>query len=158
METLTRLIECRLARMPIQYIIGEWDFYSFKMKMVPSVFIPRPETEHLVKMIVNENQFKNGQFMEIGPGTGAISIALLKNLKNFDAIAIERSSLATKLTVENSTTLNVIDRLKVLNEKLSTDTLKTYVEKFTNQFDFIVSNPPYIPSRQVFQLQPEITL
>lgn len=144
--------------MPIQYIIGEWDFYSLKLKMLPSVFIPRPETESLVSMIVASNDSKSGTFLEIGTGTGAISIALLKNLSNFKGMAIERSKLASKLAVENSKILKVNQRFEVLNEKLCENTLKSYLEQFDTQFDFIVSNPPYIPSRQVFQLQPEITL
>lgn len=145
--------------MPIQYIIGEWDFYSLKLKMIPTVFIPRPETESLVSMIVKENESKKGTFLEIGPGTGAISIALLKNLENFKSIALERSKLAAKLTVENAIISNVNTRLEVLNEKLSKDTLKSIHEQFINtEFEFIVSNPPYIPSKQVFQLQPEIVL
>lgn len=140
--------------MPIQYIIGEWDFYSMKLKMRPNVFIPRPETEGLVSMILNENRLRSGSFLEIGPGTGAISIALLTNLSNFNGVAMERSKIAAKLTIENAKALNVKDRLTVLNEKLSRDTLKS----FAGQFEFIVSNPPYIPSAQVFQLQPEVIL
>lgn len=159
METLERLVECRLARMPIQYIIGEWDFYSLKLKMHPTVFIPRPETETLVSMILAENKSASGTFLEIGPGSGAISISLLKNLADFKGIALERSKLAAKLTIENAKSLNVETRLEVLNNKLSEDSLESYVQQFESKpFDFIVSNPPYIPSRQVFQLQPEIIL
>ncbi|KAL5284436.1 HEMK1 family protein [Megaselia abdita] len=157
LEHLERLVECRLARIPIQYIIKEWDFYSLKLKMVPSVFIPRPETEKLVSMILEENNVKERSFLEIGSGSGAISVSLLKNLLNFKGVAIERNKLAAELTLENAKALNVEDRLTVLNEKLSQDSLKGFVDKF-EKFDFIVSNPPYIPSRQVFQLQPEIVL
>lgn len=77
-----RLCECRAARMPIQYIIGEWDFCDLVLKMVPPVFIPRPETEELVELILQQFDSKlSMRFMEIGCGSGAISLALLHALK-----------------------------------------------------------------------------
>lgn len=76
-----QLCECRVARMPIQYIIGEWDFCDLVLKMVPPVFIPRPETEELVELILQQFDSKRTmRFMEIGCGSGAISLALLNAL------------------------------------------------------------------------------
>lgn len=76
-----RLCECRIARMPIQYIIGEWDFRDLTLKMKPPVFIPRPETEELVELILQQFDSKNAmRFMEVGCGSGAICLALLKSL------------------------------------------------------------------------------
>lgn len=76
-----QLCECRAARMPIQYIIGEWDFCDLLLKMVPPVFIPRPETEELVELILQQFDSKfSTRFMEIGCGSGAISLALLHAL------------------------------------------------------------------------------
>lgn len=80
-EQFERLCECRAARMPIQYIIGEWDFCDLELKMVPPVFIPRPETEELVELILQQFDSKLPMsFMEIGCGSGAISLALLHAL------------------------------------------------------------------------------
>lgn len=64
--------------MPLQYIIGEWQFRDLTLKMVPPVFIPRPETELLVQ-IIKENAVELNTFLEIGCGSGAISISLLKS-------------------------------------------------------------------------------
>lgn len=76
-----QLCECRAARMPIQYIIGEWDFCDLVLKMVPPVFIPRPETEELVELMLQQCDSKSEmRFMEIGCGSGAISLALLHAL------------------------------------------------------------------------------
>lgn len=76
-----QLCECRAARMPIQYIIGEWDFCDLVLKMIPPVFIPRPETEELVELILQQFDSKlSMRFMEIGCGSGAISLALLHAL------------------------------------------------------------------------------
>lgn len=76
-----RLCECRIARMPVQYIIGEWDFCDLVLKMVPPVFIPRPETEELVELILQQCDDKlTSRFLEIGCGSGAISLSLLHGL------------------------------------------------------------------------------
>ena len=67
--------------MPIQYIIGEWDFRDLTLHMKPPVFIPRPETEELVELVLQQfDQIASMRFMEVGCGTGAISLALLKAL------------------------------------------------------------------------------
>lgn len=76
-----KLCECRIARMPIQYCLGEWDFRDLTLKMKPPVFIPRPETEELVELILQQFDCKSSmRFMEVGCGSGAICIALLKSL------------------------------------------------------------------------------
>lgn len=70
-----------MARMPIQYIIGEWDFRDLTLHMKPPVFIPRPETEELVELILQQFDSKQPmRFLEIGCGSGAISLAILKSL------------------------------------------------------------------------------
>lgn len=80
-QRFEELCECRMARMPIQYIIGEWDFRDLTLEMKPPVFIPRPETEELVELILQQFDSKRAmRFMEIGCGSGAISLALLKSL------------------------------------------------------------------------------
>lgn len=67
--------------MPIQYIIGEWEFRDLVLKMQPPVFIPRPETEELVELVLQQFDCKRTmRFIEVGCGTGAISLALLKAL------------------------------------------------------------------------------
>lgn len=77
-----QLCECRMARMPVQYIIGEWEFCDLVLKMVPPVFIPRPETEELVELILQQcDSNLTIRFLEIGCGSGAISLALLHALR-----------------------------------------------------------------------------
>lgn len=76
-----KFCECRISRMPVQYIIGEWDFCDLKLKIVPPVFIPRPETEELVQLILQQTDDKlTMRFLEVGCGTGNISLALLRAL------------------------------------------------------------------------------
>lgn len=80
-ERFEQLCECRMARMPVQYIIGEWDFRELTLKMQPPVFIPRPETEELVELILQQFDVKEPvKFLEVGCGSGCISLSLLYSL------------------------------------------------------------------------------
>lgn len=81
LKEFEKLCEARLARMPIQYIVGEWDFCDIKLKVWPPVFIPRPETEELVELILQQcDDQLTMRYLEVGSGTGAISLALLHSL------------------------------------------------------------------------------
>lgn len=81
LNKIDQLCNCRLARIPVQYIIGEWNFKDLTLSMVPPVFIPRPETEELVNLILQQIDITDEiNFLEIGCGSGAISLALLKSL------------------------------------------------------------------------------
>lgn len=76
-----QLCLARISRMPVQYILGEWDFCDIKLKVKPPVFIPRPETEELVELILQQcDDQLTMRFLEIGCGTGAISLALLNSM------------------------------------------------------------------------------
>ncbi|XP_058815374.1 MTRF1L release factor glutamine methyltransferase [Topomyia yanbarensis] len=148
------LCECRLARMPIQYIIREWEFRDLTLKMVPPVFIPRPETEELVELILQQvDTQKRMSFLEIGCGTGAISLSILKHAPLASAIALDQSKMACELTLENAQNLDLSGNLRIFRHKVI-DKLPEEIED--QKFDMIVSNPPYVPSGQLLQLEPEI--
>uniref|UniRef100_A0A1Q3FF60 peptide chain release factor N(5)-glutamine methyltransferase n=1 Tax=Culex tarsalis TaxID=7177 RepID=A0A1Q3FF60_CULTA len=148
------LCECRLARMPVQYIIREWDFRDMTLKMVPPVFIPRPETEELVELILQQiDTEKEFNFLEIGCGSGAITLSLLKQIPKATAIALDQSKLACELTMENAKRYNFSEKLRIFKHKL-VDKLPD--ELADHRFDMIVSNPPYVPSGQLLRLDPEV--
>ncbi|XP_071960584.1 MTRF1L release factor glutamine methyltransferase-like isoform X3 [Antedon mediterranea] len=102
---INKLCNKRANRMPLQYVIGEWDFRELTLTMAPPVFIPRPETEVLVDQIKDYQLTKvnndNMSFLEIGCGSGAISLSLLQEFPNASAVAIDSSNDAVKLTLEN---------------------------------------------------------
>ena len=81
------MAESRLSRMPIQYILGEWDFLELTLKMKAPVFIPRPETEDLV-LLASSLAPKALKCLEIGVGTGAISLALLNRNKEVGSVSL----------------------------------------------------------------------
>ncbi|XP_064604910.1 MTRF1L release factor glutamine methyltransferase-like isoform X2 [Liolophura sinensis] len=165
-EQVTRVDELctnRLTRLPVQYLIGEWDFLSLTLKMKPPVFIPRPETEELVTLVregikhVGAN-YTTLQFLDIGTGTGAIVIALLDLFPEARGVGVDTLPAACILTAENAELIGVNNRLTVLHATLSNDIYDwTKLTESFGKFDVIVSNPPYIPSGIVGDLEPEIT-
>jgi len=136
-EILEKYLERLLNHEPVQYILGEADFMDMKFNVNPHVLIPRPETEDLVRWIIESvGQDFSGTILDIGTGSGCIAVALKKLLPNADVSACDICSnalyTATENALRNETEINFF-RLDVLLEKLP------------SQYDIIVSNPPYIP-------------
>uniref|UniRef100_A0A0B7BHX8 peptide chain release factor N(5)-glutamine methyltransferase n=2 Tax=Arion vulgaris TaxID=1028688 RepID=A0A0B7BHX8_9EUPU len=158
-NTVNKLCQLRLARMPVQYVIEEWDFHDLTLKMRPPVLIPRPETEELAslctKTFTQTEDMPVRTFLEIGPGTGAISIYLLKTFSKMCGVALDISSHACKLTSENAATVGVSDRLSVMEGDYHLDNVVQQLAKH-GPYDLIVSNPPYITAEEMKNLQPEI--
>ncbi|XP_061689852.1 MTRF1L release factor glutamine methyltransferase [Syngnathoides biaculeatus] len=151
-----KLCEKRLSRMPVQYVIEEWDFRDVTLKMRPPVFIPRPETEELVELVLTDLQKKAGSLtcLEVGCGSGAISLSLLKTLPQLRAIALDQSADAVELTTENALRLGLHDRLKVFHVDVTKDA--ETVLKLCSNVSALVSNPPYLFSEDLSSLEPEI--
>ena len=144
------LIEKRAERYPLGYILGEKEFFNIKLKIEEGVLIPRPETELLVEEVLKripENKKTIG--LEIGIGSGAISIALLKNRPNLIMYGVDISEKALQLSALNAKINNVLDRFIIIKSNL-----------FENipdiKFDFIVSNPPYIAQEEYETLEEEV--
>ena len=122
---------------PIQYILGETEFDGLKFKVTPAVLIPRPETEELVDWIIRDYSSKGKiKIIDIGTGSGCISISLKKRLKNADVYALDVSVDALNLAKENATS-NDADVHFVQADILKMDDLD-------EKYDVIVSNPPYV--------------
>jgi release factor glutamine methyltransferase len=135
---------------PIQYIIGNTEFYGFPFLVDENTLIPRPETEELVEWILNEvNSVEKTNILDIGTGTGCIPISLKKNLPNANISAIDVSVNALKKATENANLNNVAinfieqDILKITSLNVIASKIE---EPSTNdiKFDIIVSNPPYV--------------
>lgn len=119
---------------PLQYAIGKWNFYGLDLLVDKRALIPRYETEILVDLIINDNS-NNKKILDIGTGSGAISLALSKNLKDTKIIGVDISKNAIDLANENKIKLNINNV-----EFKESDIFSNIDEKF----DIIVSNPPYI--------------
>ncbi|MCL6220129.1 peptide chain release factor N(5)-glutamine methyltransferase [Zunongwangia pacifica] len=153
----TEIIEFELALgklgsfEPIQYIIGETEFFSLNFKVAPGVLIPRPETEELVQWILDEvllQQKSAVKILDIGTGSGCIPISLKKHLPEAQISAIDISEEALKIAKINA------ENNKVAVDFMQQDILSA--EKFPQQFDIIVSNPPYVRELEKAEMQQNV--
>lgn len=134
---------------PVQYITGQVNFCNLLIKVNPNVLIPRPETEELVHLILNNhNQDSLKEILDIGTGSGCIIIALKKTLPNTNCTAIDISKDAIRTAKANA----------VLN-KVEVDFITKDILDYKNEeksWDMIVSNPPYIPISNKKHMHPNV--
>lgn len=123
---------------PIQYILGETEFYGRTFRVNPAVLIPRPETEELVKWVLETVSTKTPSLLDIGTGSGCIAISLKIEIPEAEVVAIDVSTDALALAEQNATfhkaTVTFIEK----------DVLHMHPTDLTTTFDVLVSNPPYI--------------
>ncbi len=127
---------------PVQYIIGETEFFDLKIKVNKAVLIPRPETEELVQLIINNEKQRDLNILDIGTGSGCIAIALKKNIPFVQLTGIDISDAAIELASENAENnkLNIaFAELNILDQRQW---------NLLGQFDIIVSNPPYVTNAE----------
>jgi release factor glutamine methyltransferase len=147
-------LERRRRGEPIQYIVGECEFYGMPFRVTPDVLIPRPETEHLVEkaiglaeggfVVPHPNRTRRGldgapSILDVGTGSGAIAIALAANMAQAAITAIDISSAALKIARQNAAANAVADQIRFLEGDLLAPVAG-------EQFEIIVSNPPYVPN------------
>ncbi|MGD0829943.1 MAG: peptide chain release factor N(5)-glutamine methyltransferase [Terracidiphilus sp.] len=144
----TELLERRLRGEPIQYILGEMEFYGLPFHVTPEVLIPRPETEHLVeKTLESASALTAPRIVDIGTGSGAIAVTLAYKLPQAHVTAIDLSAPALAAARENAKRNGVAIRF------LEGDLLTPVAGE---QFEFIVSNPPYVPAADRATLSVEV--
>ncbi len=143
---------------PIQYITGETSFYNCRIKVNPSVLIPRQETEELVDLIIRENAGFKGSILDIGTGTGCIAIALALNLPGSIVIGTDISPRAVELSRENAL-------LNKANVTFLENNILSNILNIGARAEMIVSNPPYVRNsekplmhRNVVDFEPHLAL
>jgi release factor glutamine methyltransferase len=153
-KTFHELIHRRARREPLQYILGEWEFFGLPMKVSPDALIPRPETEILVEQALRESAKLSGSIsiLDIGTGTGCIALAIAKHLPNTSVLGIDVSEGAIELAKENARILGISNVSFQAGDIFSDEWLNTQ----PRAFDIIVSNPPYISSVDFELLEPEV--
>ena len=137
-----------LRDVPIQYALGEAYFYGIKLKVGPGVLIPRPETEELIDLIVKDNPKPDLRVMDLCTGSGAIAIALARNLPFSIVEAIDISAKAVAIAKENAESLKA--KITVSNEDVF------QLELPSGYYDIIVSNPPYVDESEKAGMEPNV--
>lgn len=156
LEKLKELWNLRInKRCPIQYLIGECHWRNFTLKVTPDVLIPRPETELIIDLALentlNYPHLKTGNILDLGTGSGAIALALAEGFPNSNIYAIDKSESALKIAQENALKYGFESRVKFCHGSWFDP-----INDLRNGFSLIVSNPPYIPSKMVLELEPEV--
>lgn len=140
------LIEKRKKGEPVAYIVKKKSFYEDDFYISRGVFIPRPETEMIVDKILQNISLKkegNYKFVDVGCGSGCLGLTLLKKIKDSQALLVDKSSIALKISKENSQKIGVKNRSFFLQASLTLD-IPPHWPKAFYPVDFIVSNPPYL--------------
>jgi len=145
------LLERRAKREPLQYILGETEFWGLKFKVTPDVLIPRPETELLVEEALKFKDSKS--ILDIGTGSGCIAVSLAKHLPETKLVATDISKEALEVARENAETHALADRIEFVLADIAPWRV---FQSEGRTFDLIVSNPPYIDEREMNSLQPEV--
>ncbi len=143
--------ELKLQR-PIQYILGQTDFYQLKFFVNENVLIPRPETEELVDLIIKDNKDKEQlTILDVGTGSGCIAIALKKNLPQANVVALDISEAALMLAKKNALFNGVM--LSFIKQDILEE-----APFFSNAdaYDCIVSNPPYVCFSERMEMQKNV--
>ncbi|RXQ89029.1 peptide chain release factor N(5)-glutamine methyltransferase [Ancylomarina salipaludis] len=135
---------------PIQYIIGETEFYDLKFKVNKQTLIPRQETEELVHAIIQENKIKSPKILDIGTGSGCIPIVLAHHINKACVSTVDISAGAIEKAKENAL-LN-----EVTIDFYHRDFLKWEDYSWDNDFDIIVSNPPYVKESEKELMQDNV--
>ncbi|MBM6834259.1 peptide chain release factor N(5)-glutamine methyltransferase [Megamonas hypermegale] len=143
-------VKKRAQHVPIAYIIGEREFMGLPFKVTKDTLIPRPDTEILVENVLNNvDKDKEIEIVDIGTGSGAIILSLLVNLPKAQGKTVDISSKAIEVAKENAVNLQVNDRCEFFVGDL-------FAPLNDNKFDVIVSNPPYIPQKDIATLEDDV--
>ncbi len=153
LDQFETLLFRRLAREPLAYLIGEQEFWSLPFEVSPAVLIPRPETELLIESVlslVDNPRTFSGQILELGVGSGIITIVLAIELPGAEFVAVDLSAQALGVAARNLGRHRVAERVSLVNG----DWFCPLTPEA--KFDFIVSNPPYVAGLIQNDLQPEL--
>lgn len=154
-EAILNALNLLKEEQPIQYILGETEFYGLPFKVNQYTLIPRPETEELVDWIISKlkNQYSEIRVLDVGTGSGCIAISLAKNLSNAKVYALDVSKEAINMAKNNAQS-NDVDVEFIEADILNNETWDSDFKKM--KFDVIVSNPPYVREQEKQLMKPNV--
>ena len=145
------MVQRRLAREPVDLIIGSRGFYLGEFKVTADVLSPRPDTECIIEGILNHvSNRKDGplSILDLGTGSGCIVISLLMSLNNANGTGVDICAKALQVAMHNAEVNGVSNKAKFIQSN--------WLDTINETFDIIVSNPPYIPTGDIEDLQTEV--
>ncbi len=149
------MVEKRLSGIPVQYIIGEWDFFDTTFKVNENVLIPRPETEILCEYVIDYLKDKNCPVVaDLCAGSGCIGITVKNNIDDATVVMVEKSVGAAEVCRENIRSILGDNKASLINGDIF------FIDSLGKLplFDVIISNPPYIKTSEIPSLQSEVLL
>lgn len=138
---------------PLQYILGEWDFWKYRFKVGEGVLIPRPDTETLIENVLGickRNNLKSPKILDLCSGSGCIAVTLSKEIPHSQLYAVEKSGTAFEYLEKN------IEFNSAGVKAVKADVLIPENAVKFRDFDIIVSNPPYLTAEEMQELQKEV--
>lgn len=150
LDTLAALTARRKTGEPIAYIIGTREFWSLDFKVSPATLIPRPDSETLIEAVLNwvPNKAAKLSILDLGTGSGCLLLALLSELPNATGCGIDINEEACKIAAENAEKLGLGSR--------ATFQQGDWMQGLGDQFDIIISNPPYIVDAEIAALEIDV--
>jgi release factor glutamine methyltransferase len=150
LELIRPLVRRRGLREPVQYILGETEFFGLKLKVDRRALIPRPETERLVELVTTQRVAPPATILDLGTGSGAIALSLAQHYPAAKVTAVEFSVDALALARENAAGCGLGDRVTFVSGSWF-DGLPAEA-----RFDLIIANPPYLSAEETAQTAPEV--
>lgn len=147
---LRPLVRRRANREPLQYILGSHEFCGLKLKVDARALIPRQETEQLVELLLERLKSSPQRILDLGTGTGALALALAVKYPQSVVTAVDLSAEALSLAQENAVSLGLAERVQFLAGSWCAPLAAE------QQFDLVVSNPPYLTEAEMTTAKPEV--
>lgn len=144
---LNEAVARRIKGEPMGRILGYREFYGRKFYLSPATLEPRPDTETLIEAVLKEN-IKPKRILDLGTGTGCILLTLLHEIPNSTGVGVDISAEACETARKNAEAQNISNRATFIQSD--------WTEFVTGTFDVIVSNPPYIPSETILNLESNV--
>jgi release factor glutamine methyltransferase len=153
MERFRALVRRRAAREPLQHLTGEQEFWSLSFQVTPGVLIPRPESEHLIEVLLRLGLRHDPHLLDVGTGSGCLAIAAAREIPGALVVATDIDATALDIARGNALRHGVSERMTFLRGDLFAPLAGRHLER---GFDAILSNPPYIPEAELAGLEPEV--